>query len=149
MRRRTHKQMQADNASLRKVVGGDSQFMRSYRIVKTRTALPRSIPEWTQNDEQIRQFLLTKFPVLRMSDESSWGVMNLRITLMPRRQRERARRQLDKAILVHAVLDLIYRLRLTDGEAADEIAYTFIRLRRKSALDTVKDALKIIRGYRP
>jgi hypothetical protein len=142
-------QSRKDFARLRASVGGDSQFMSAHGIRKVRTAFDRCIPEWTQSDEAVRRFLLATFPVLRMSDESSWGVMKLRIALMPRRQRDRAQREIDRAVRVHTVLTLVYRLRLTDGEAADEVAYMFIRLRRKSALDAVKDALKVIRGYRP
>src|SRR6266849_4385034 len=93
---RTHKQFKADRVRLRRVVGGDSQFMSAHGIKKVRTAFHRNIPEWTQSDEAVRRFLLTTFPVLRMSDESSrWEVMKFRIALMPRRQRERARREID------------------------------------------------------
>jgi hypothetical protein len=145
--RRTHKQFKADRVRLRRVVGGDSQFISAHGIRKVRTAFDRYIPEWTQSDEQVRQFLLATFPVLSM--ESSWERMILRMALMPRRERERAGRQIDKAVYMNEVLGLIYRRRLTELEAAREIQYTFLTRKRKNERDAVRDALKIIRRYRP
>jgi hypothetical protein len=146
---RTREQLNADNVRLRASVSGDSQFMTGHGIKKARTAFHRNIPEWTQSDEQVRQFLLSTFPVLRMSNESSWGVMKLRIALMPRRQRERAERQLDKAVYLYSVLTMIYRIRLTESEAAFEIRAVFVKRDRKKERDAVRDALKIIRRHRP
>jgi hypothetical protein len=141
--------MNADFARLRHMMDGDDQFMSDHGIKKARTAFERHIPEWTQNDEKVRQFLLATFPVLRMSDESSWGVMKLRIALMPRRQRERAERQIDKAVYLNEVLTMIYRRRLTEQEAAIEIRDTFLKRNRKNERDAVRDALKVIRSHRP
>ena len=146
---RTRERMNKDNAHLRRAVGGDSQFMGSHGIKKVRTAFPRDIPEWTQNDEEVRQFLRRKFPVLGMSNTPSWHVMMLRILMMPRRERERAQHQINRAVHMYAVLLLIYRLRLTEQEAAEEIAYAFLKRNRKNERDAVKDALKIIRRHRP
>ncbi len=142
-------QRNADFARLRKEVGGDSQFMSAHQIKKVRTALPRHIPEWTQSDEAVRQFLLTQFPMLVLGARRDWGLLMLRIALLPRRQRERAQRQLERAIYVYAVIRLVYRLRLSERETAREIRCWFPHRGRSLSEEVraVKEVLMTIRHH--
>jgi hypothetical protein len=141
---RTREQLNADFARLRKVVGGDSQFMSAHGIKKHRTALPRRIPEWTANNEAVRHFLLTMFPVMRFHALYGWDGMKRRIARMPRRQRERAHREVAKALYVNHVLYSIFRRRLTESETAQEVAPP---TKRKNKQDAVRDALKTIKRH--
>jgi hypothetical protein len=143
---RTREQLNADFAHLRQVVGGDSQFMTSHGIKKVRTALPRHIPEWTANDEAVRHFLLTMFPVLRLAVIYGWDGMDRRISRMPRRQRDRAERQVERALYVNAVLYTVFRRRFTEKQTALEVAPPS---KRKNRRDAVRDVLTVIKRHSP
>jgi len=148
---RDRKQFEADNKRLRRAVDGDDQFMEGHGIKKVRTALPRHIPQWTQSDEQVRQFLLAEFPMLVLGARREWDMLMLRVALLPRRQRERAQRQLERAVYVYAVIRLVYRLRLSEREAARDVQQWFPYRRRGLGRETqsIKDVLKMAQKHHP
>jgi len=138
MIKRTREQMNADFAILRAEVGGDSQFMKAHKIKKVRTKLPRRVmPLWTQSDEQVRKFLLTKYPRLVAPRPTSF------------RQLERTSRQRKVAIVYNQVLYMFYRLNMTEGEIATKLRDRLDQLNRKNAIDAVRDIVKVIRKYKP
>lgn len=50
-----------DNTTLRKLLGGDDQFMSGYQIQKIRDK-DRDIPDWVFNDRKIQTMIMTAFP---------------------------------------------------------------------------------------
>lgn len=141
--KRTRKERDADFERLRSQVDGDDRFMRSHRVKKIRTALPRSVPDWTQSDRSVRHFLLHTFPVLR---GPFWL---LRIAVMPKRQRDRARRQLERAAICYEVLYMFYRCAQTEGEIAEALKDMYKLGTRQRAIYAVRDVLKTIKSHQP
>jgi hypothetical protein len=111
--------------------------MRSHRIKKRRTALPRRVvPAWTQSDEGVAAFLLAKFPRVIAPRPTSF------------RQLRRTLRQRKNAILYNEVLYLFYRVNMSEGEIAEELRDMLRYAGRKNHIDAVRDILKVIRKYR-